>query len=161
MSDDKNDQPARDAKGRWRKGHCPNPKGRPRKQVMEDYNPGDLRHFRNSMIDVMSGGQKVTMDRHAALIHKMYESAMKGSVTSQRFLYKEFERNTERLAQMRILYDELMLKWVFENPNYKGFDNLPFDIQLELIGLESILNHYFPGQYPSHGKPTFGPEEEA
>jgi hypothetical protein len=161
MSDDKNDQPARDAKGRWQKGHCPNPKGRPRKQVMEDYNPSDLRDFSNSMIEVISGGQKVKMDRRAALLHKIYESAMKGSVTSQRFLFKEFERNTERLATMRILYDELMLKWVFMNPNYKGFDDLPFDIQLELIGLESILNHYFPGQYPSHGKPTFGPEEEA
>ena len=102
MSDDKNDQPARDAKGRWQKGHCPNPKGRPKKQVMEDYNLGDLRHFRNSMIDVMSGGQKVTMDRHAALLHKMYESAMKGKVSMQRFLYKEFERNTEGLATLRI-----------------------------------------------------------
>ena len=149
MSDDKNDQPARDAKGRWRKGHCPNPKGRPRKQVMEDYDPGDLRHFRNTMIDVMSGGQKVKMDRRAALLHKIYESAMKGKVSMLRFLFKEFERNTEQLAIMRIRYDELMTEWVFKDPNYKGFDNLPFGLQLELISLETLLNHYHPGGYPN------------
>ena len=149
MSDDKNDRPSRDANGRWQKGHCPNPKGRPRKQVMEDYNPSDLRDFSTTMIEVISGGQKVKMDRRAALLHKIYESAMKGKVSMLRFLFKEFERNTEQLAIMRIRYDELMTEWVFKDPNYKGFDNLPFGLQLELISLETLLNHYHPGGYPN------------
>jgi len=152
MSNDHDDRPVRDANGRWIKGHCPNPKGRPRKKVQADYNPGDLQHFGYTLIEVMAGGQKETMDRRAALLHKMYESAMKGRGSMQRFLYKEFERNAERLAAARVRYNQLMTEWVIENPDFRGLDdeNIPFNIQLEIAGLGSLLNHYFPGQYPSH-----------
>jgi hypothetical protein len=102
----------------------------------------------------MAGGQKETMDRQAALLHKMYEIAMKGKVSMQRFLYKEFERNAERLAAARARYDQLLTEWVIENPDFKGLDgdNIPFAVKQEIAGLESLLNHYFPGQYPSHGR---------
>ena len=39
---------------------------------------------------------------------------------------------------------------VIKNEDFDGLDgeNIPFDIQLEIAGLESLLSHYFPGQYP-------------
>ncbi len=97
-------KPSRDARGRWLKGHCPNPKGRPRKKIQADYDPGDIRHFGYTVIDVAVNGQIETMDRRTALLHKMYESAMKGRVSMQRFLYNEFARNDEWLA-VRALQD--------------------------------------------------------
>ncbi len=150
MNDGNNDQPTRDARGRWQKGHCPNPKGRPRKSAQSDYDPGDLRDFGNTLIEVNVSGQRTLMDRRAALLHKMYERAMKGSVTNQRFLHQEFGRNDERLAASRFRYEELMIDWVIENPDFKGHDdeNIPFKIQLEIAGLESLLNHYYPGSWP-------------
>jgi len=156
MNDGNNDQPTRDAKGRWLKGHCPNPKGRPRKSAQSDYDPGDLRDFGSTLIEVNVSGQRTLMDRRAALLHKTYESAMKGSVSNQRFLIKEFERNDGRLAAAQFRYEELMTEWVIENPGFKGFDdeNIPFKTQLEIAGLESLLNHYYPGSYPDKRFPN-------
>lgn len=147
-------KPTRDARGRWLKDHCPNPKGRPRKKVQADYYQGDIRHFGNTVIDVAANGGVETMDRRMALLHKMYESAMKGRVSMQRFLYKEFERNDQRLADLRIHYERLMIEWVIKNPNFDGLDgeNIPFEVQLEILGLQSLLNHYFPGQYPGRSR---------
>ena len=50
----------------------------------------------------MAGGQSQIMDRRAALLHKMFEEAMRGKVTTQRFLMKEFERWDKRLAETRL-----------------------------------------------------------
>ena len=156
MSDDHSDRPVRDARGRWLKGHCPNPKGRPRKSAQSDYDPGDLRVFGNTLIEVTANGQRELMDRRAALINKMFQSAMTGKVSMQRFLYKEFERNDERLAAAQFRYEKLMTEWVIENPDFKGLDdeNIPHEIQLEIAGLESLLNHYFPGSYPDKRSPN-------
>ncbi len=85
------DKPTRDARGRWLPGNCPNPKGRPKKKkptVLR--NQSDIHFFGNTMVDVLTNGQKEKMDRRTALLNKMFESAMKGKVSQQRFLYKEF-----------------------------------------------------------------------
>jgi hypothetical protein len=143
--------PTRDARGRWLKGHCPNSKGRPRKKADPRYDPGNIWYFGNTLIDITAGGQKETMDRRAALLHKMYESAMKGKVSMQRFLYAEFERTDVRLAGARLRLAQLMTKWVIENDDCDGLDgeNIPFEVQLEILGLQSFLHHYFPRQYPN------------
>ncbi len=155
MSNDHNDWPVRDANGRWLKGHCPNPKGRPRKVVQADFNPGDLRHFGSTMIDVMTGGQKEIMDRRAALLHKMYETAMKGGVLMQRFLYKEFERYAERLAAARVRHERLLTEWIIENPNFGDPDfEIPFEVEIEILQLNDLLNYYVPGSYPLTNRPT-------
>ena len=120
MNDGNNDQPTRDARGRWLKGHCPNPKGRPRKSAQSDYDPGDLRDFGSTLIEVNVSGQRTLMDRRAALLRKMFEDAMKGKVSVQRFLYREFERNDERLAAAQFRYEELMTEWVIENPDFNA-----------------------------------------
>jgi hypothetical protein len=149
MSNDEDDLPTRDANGRWLKGHCPNPKGRPKKKAQEDCDPSDIMHFGRAMIDVTAGGQNQTMDRRAALLHKIFESAMKGRVSSQRFLYKEFENYDKRLAALRVEYDELIMYWVIENPDFRGHDadNIPLEVQLRIKKLEMLLHQYYPELY--------------
>ena len=79
-------------------GNCPNPKGRPKKKPTVLPDQSDIHIFHNTVIDVLTSEQTEMMDRRTALLSKMFESAMKGRVSMQRFLYKEFERNDERLA---------------------------------------------------------------
>ena len=149
-------KPTRDSCGRWLKGHCPNPKGRPPKTVETTYYQGDIRHFGNTIIEVRTNGKTEQMDRRTALFKKVFEDAMKGKVTSQRFLYNEFKRNDERLAGLRHQYQTLMMRWVINNPNFDGLDgeNIPIEVQLEILGLESLLHHYFPEQYPCPPPPV-------
>jgi len=140
--------PGRDARGRWRKGHCPNPQGRPRKQKFENYDPSDIRHFANTQVELMMNGEPAKMDRRAALLFKTYESAMKGKVSQQRYMMQLFEKNDLRLAEVRHRYNTLLHRWVLGNPNFKGFEeSLTREQQLELLSLASTLNHYHPGQY--------------
>ena len=147
-------KPTRDARGRWLKGHCPNPHGRPRKTIQADYDPGDIRHFGNTLIDVATNGRIERMTRRAALLHKMYADAMKGKVTMQRVMHAEFERNDKRMAAARLRYEQLMIRWVIENDEFDGLDgdSIPFEVQLEILGLESLLSYYYPGQYPNRGR---------
>jgi hypothetical protein len=53
-----------------------------------------------------------------------------------------------------------MIKWVINNPDFDGLDgdNIPIEVQLEIASLEAVLNHYFPGQYPSRRR-TAGNDE--
>ena len=141
---------ARDANGRWKKGHCPNPKGRPRKRKNPNYDPSDIHYFKNTLIEVRTADGPQLMDRRAALNNKMFEDAMRGKVSMQRFMYAEFERNDERMAAARLQYQKLMTKWVIENEKFDGLDgeNIPIDVQHEITGLQALLNHYYPSQYP-------------
>ena len=146
------DEPTRDARGRWLPDYCPNPKGRPKKKPKVSYDQADIRIFGNTRIDFVVNGQKETMDRRTALNNKMFESAMKGKASMQRFLYKEFERNAERLAAARVRYDRLMMDWVINNPDFSKPDfDIPFEVEVEMLSLSALLNHYFPGQYPLNG----------
>ena len=147
------DKPTRDARGRWLPGYCPNLKGRRKeKKPKVSYDQSDIRIFGNTIVDIMANGQKESMDRRTALINKMFESAMKGKVSMQRFLYKEFERNTERLAAARVRYDRLMMDWVINNPDFSKPDfDIPFEVEVEIASLREMLNFYFPGQYPLGG----------
>ena len=147
------DDSTRDARGRWRPGYCPNRKGRPKKKKPKVlYSEADIRIFGHTLIDFVVSGQKVTMDRRTALNNKMFESAMKGKVSMQRFLYKEFERNAERLAAARVRYDRLIFDWVLDNPEYGKHDfEIPLEVEVEIEDLREMLNFYFPGQYPLGG----------
>lgn len=146
------DKPTRDARGRWRPGYCPNRKGRPKKKPKVLYSEADIRIFGHTLIDFVVNGQKVTMDRRTALNNKMFESAMKGKVTMQRFLYKEFERNAERLAAARVRYDRLVIDWIVNNPDSGTHDyDIPFEVEMEIASLRSMLNYYFPADYPLGG----------
>lgn len=161
-SDDGGDkaEPARDAQGRWLPGHCPNPRGRPTKEVQKaksmkpraECYQGDIRIFANTEVDVISNGEKETMDRQTALLNKMYESAMKGKVSMQRYLHREFKGNDKRLAEARVRHERLLVEWFIDNPNLGKPDfEIPFEVEVEITQLESVLNHYFPENYPLRG----------
>ena len=149
------DKPTRDANGRWLPGHCPNRKGRPKKKNKPKvlYDQSDIRIFGNTLVDIVANGQKETMDRRTALINKMFETAMKGRVSMQRFLYQEFEKNAKQLAAARAHYDRLMFDWVIDNPDFRKPDfEVPFEVELEMASLRALLNFYFPNDYPIDGK---------
>ncbi len=145
------EKPTRDARGRWAPGYCPNPAGRPRKKY-GPFESSDLQQFGNTLIDVRANGQNETMLRRAALLNKMFESAMKGSVTAQRFLYKEFERSDMRLAEAVVRYDRLIFDQIINNSNRgkpRALD-MPLEDEAEIVSLGSALHHYYPNQYPSY-----------
>ena len=149
------DKQTRDASGRWRPGYCPNPKGRPRKKPKTIIHEADIHIFGNTVVDVVSNGQKVSMVRRSALLNKMFESAMKGNVSMQRFLYHEFERNAERLVAARVHYDRLLFDWIINNPAPgRPRVEIPLEVEVEMDTLRSLLNHYFPDAYPPEGVPA-------
>ena len=145
-------KPARDARGRWLPGKCPNPKGRPKKKPKVLRGTSDIRIFGETLVDVVANGQKETMTRQTALLSKIFESAMKGRVSQQRFLYKEFERNDERLAAARVHYERLMFDWIINDP-VPGNPRVevPPEVEMDIMKLSGLLNHYFPGLYPPYG----------
>ena len=147
------DKPTRDARGRWRPGYCPNLKGRPKKKRSKvSCDQADIRIFGNTIVDIMANGQKESMDRRTALLNKVFESAMKGKVSQQRFLYKEFERNDERLAAARVHYERLMFDWIINDPvPSKPRVEVPLEVEMDIMKLSGLLNHYFPGLYPPYG----------
>jgi hypothetical protein len=142
----------RGARGRWQKGHCPNPKGRPKKQPKVYRDQSDLHFFGTTMVEVMVNGEIEMMDRREALINKIYESAMKGKVTNQRWLFREFEKNDESLGETLARYYEMMHHWIIDNPDLGKRDFvMPHSVELQLLKYRKVLNHYFPGSYPPNG----------
>ena len=100
------------------------------------------------------------MTRREALYLRIYEDAMKGKVTAQRFLYREFEKIDERLAEAKNRLEDLEITWFIENPRLRdrAFE-MPFSVELEIISLRTILNHYYPGIYPDYMLPRDDDEE--
>lgn len=138
----------RDARGRWVEGHCPNLKGRPRKKKAPKYDPSDIRHFMNTQVELMVGGEVHHMDRKAALLSKAYESAMKGSVTQQRYVLSLFENNDSELSELRQQYREFVYQHILDNPDFENLDDSLTNEQMNyLLTLSATLNHYYPGQF--------------
>ncbi|MEQ1709789.1 MAG: DUF5681 domain-containing protein [Hyphomicrobium sp.] len=95
MYDD--DGSGRDRNGRWRKGHCPNQKGRPRKKP--EVSQADVNQFKETLVDAVIQGKPTQMTRHELLLHKMYEQALKGSVLIQRKLFDRFEQSDDTFEE--------------------------------------------------------------
>ena len=70
------DGDGRDGRGRWKKGFCPNPRGRPRKRP--EISDADVHYFMNSGITAKINGEERLMSRAELLIHSMFEQAVKG-----------------------------------------------------------------------------------
>ena len=76
------DDNGRDKHGRWKKGYCPNPKGRPRKEP--DISDADVGWFKQRMVEATINGEKRWLTRHELLLHSMYEQAIKGKSVNHR-----------------------------------------------------------------------------
>jgi hypothetical protein len=98
MTDD--DMKGRDRNGRWKKGHCPNLKGRPRKKP--PISDADVHYFKQAVVEAAIGGRPTQISRHGLLLHKMYEAALKGSVLIQRKLFDRFEQSDDTVMQAEL-----------------------------------------------------------
>jgi len=87
IRDDRGD--GRDAKGRWAKGTSGNPNGRPRNVF--DYDMADVYNFSQFPMEITVAGDKQLMTRHEVVLMKLFETAMKGRITAQKFLIEKFE----------------------------------------------------------------------
>ncbi len=95
----------RDAWGRWTKDTSGNLHGRPRS--VPDLDMADVYNFSQFPTEITIAGEKQLMTRHEVVLLKLFESAMKGRITSIKFLLEKFEQ-----AQMSREYLQLWLeKW--------------------------------------------------
>lgn len=91
MSNDDDGWDGRDLRGRWCKGHCPNPRGRPRKKAT--VSDADVMWFKNAVQEVSINGVKRLLTRHELLHHSMFDHAVKGkSVNIAKKLLELFEQ---------------------------------------------------------------------
>ena len=95
----------RDAKGRWTKDTSGNLKGRP--TSVPDLDMADLINFSRFPTEITISGEKQLMTRHEIVWFKVFESALKGRITAQKYLIEKIEQ-----AQMSREYLEFYLdKW--------------------------------------------------
>ncbi len=80
----------RDAKGRWTKDTSGNLHGRPRN--VPDLDMADVYNFSQFPTEIVIGGEKQLMTRHEIVLFKVFETAMKGRITAQKFLIEKFEQ---------------------------------------------------------------------
>ena len=106
MTDERSDRgDGRDAKGRWTKDTSGNLHGRPRN--VPDLDMADVYNFSQFPTEIVIGGEKQLMTRQEVVLLKLFESAMKGRITAQKYLIEKFEQ-----AQMSREYVQLWLeKW--------------------------------------------------
>ena len=138
MHDD--DDNGRDRNGRWKKGYCPNLKGRPRKKA--PISESDVYVFKQTMVDAVIGGRPTKISRAALLLHKMFEGALKGSVLIQRKLFERFEQSDDTVAEgefhLRRLGDQIT-----EQYNTTGtFDERLYDEYRQLYALLKGHEHH-------------------
>jgi hypothetical protein len=81
----------RDHLGRWLKRVSGNLKGPPRQMVRLEH--GDFVRFKNETMLVDTPDGPVAMTREAAILHRLYQSAMKGSVHAQIFLTRRIDKH--------------------------------------------------------------------
>lgn len=146
----------RHSNGRWKKGHCPNPMGRRKAKInqeleivksIQQHSP-DIFEFSRATVEMKMNGKTAYMSRHAAVLHKLYEGAMKGSITAQRDFLKAIRENAEILAALRKNYDDMIVYWYHECPKAYGSDfEIPLEAELEMIRLKSLLSEYYPLSY--------------
>ena len=93
-----NDRSGRDKRGRWTKGFCPNPRGRPRKPP--EISDADVGWFKQGVVEVNINGEKRKLTRHELLLHTMFEQAIKGrSVMIAKKLLDSFDKVELLMAQ--------------------------------------------------------------
>lgn len=130
MMDD--DEPiGRDARGRWQKGFCPNPKGRPRKQP--HISDADVGWFKQCVVEATINGQKRQLTRHELLLHAMYEQAIKGkNMAVARKLLDRFEEVDMTWAQAQEVLKQKRERFLADYYERDKFDEKAANEILEL-----------------------------
>ncbi len=107
MTDERSDRgDGRDAKGRWTKNTSGNPPGRP--PDVPDLNMADVYNFSQFPAEIAIGGEKQLMTRQEIVLLKLFESALKGRITAQKYLIEKFEE-----AEMTQGYIRMSLeRWI-------------------------------------------------
>ena len=100
----------------------------------------------NTQIEVTTADGTHTMDRKTALLNKLFEGAMKGKATPMRMLLADIKVSDRQLAELRRNYERLEAELIHDNPDVKDIDeSLTCQQRIELLGMASALNHYYPG----------------
>ncbi|MEQ9490904.1 MAG: DUF5681 domain-containing protein [Alphaproteobacteria bacterium] len=163
--DDNKEKPATDknkagrhSNGRWKKGHCPNPKGRARAKIKEELefvrsiqkHSLGMYEFSREPVEMKIDGKVAYMPRLSAVHHKQFETAMKGSVTAQREFLKEARDSDKTVALLEKRFIELTMTKAdrLSNDNNGEPGELPLELELEYLRLQSILHGFFPTKYP-------------
>ena len=90
MTDNKRDRgDGRDNNGRW-VDVSGNPSGRPKN--IPDLDLADILNFSMKTINIKIGGEEQVVTHHEALVHALFQTAMKGRITAQRYLLEKFEQ---------------------------------------------------------------------
>ncbi len=121
MTDERNDRgDGRDAKGRWTKNTSGNPSGRP--PNVPDLDMADVYNFSQFPAEIAIGGEKQLMTRQEIILLKLFESALKGRITAQKYLIDKFEE-----AEMSRGYVQLSLERWLEH-----MDDDPSSVSMEV-----------------------------
>ena len=92
MTDERSDRgDGRDAKGRWTKNTSGNTNGRP--PNVSDLDMADVHNFSQFPTEIAIGGERQLMTRHEIVWLKLFESALKGRITAQKYLIEKFEES--------------------------------------------------------------------
>ena len=91
----------------------------------------DVYNFSQFPTEITIAGEKQLMTRHEVVLLKLFESALKGRITSQKYLIEKFEQ-----AQMSREYLQLWLeKWA------ERIDDDPGSVPIETVHLmETVLD---------------------
>ena len=124
MTDERSDRgDGRDAKGRWTKNTSGNPSGRP--PNVPDLDMADVYNFSQFPAEIAIGGEKQLMTRQEIVLLKLFESALKGRITAQKYLIDKFEQ-----AEMSRGYVQLSLeRWL------ERMDDDPSSVSMEVFHL--------------------------
>ena len=104
MTDNRCDRgDGRDKKGRW-VNVSGNPCGRPKN--IPDLDMADILNFSMKTINIKIGGEEQVVTHHEALVHALFQTAMKGRITAQRYLLEKFEQAALTYEFIWTRYDE-------------------------------------------------------
>lgn len=121
MTDKKRDRgDGRDKNGRW-VNTSGNPSGRPRK--IPDLDLADILNFSKKTINIKIGGEDQEVTHHEALVHALFQTAMKGRISAQRYLLEKFEQADLSNGYIWLRYEEYS-EALANNP-----DSVPDDIK--------------------------------
>lgn len=105
MTDDRSDRgDGRDAKGRWTKDTSGNPNGRP--PNVPDLDMSDAFNFSRFPTEIAIGGEKQLLTRYEIVWFKMFESALKGRITAQKYLIEKFEQAQYSRDEVRFMLEK-------------------------------------------------------